>query len=293
MPFLIAFGLALVLTPLAARIAPVFGLVDRPDPVAPGPVGAPLKLHARPVPVLGGAALAAAALFAPSVLGRGPGLSLVAAVGVALGAGVADDVRPLPPWVRVQLQIIAGTLLAAGGFRFGPEGAVGVVGVLLLVLACANAVNLVDGQDGLAGGLGAIAAMALALMAQGDARAVGLAVAGALSAFLLWNRPPARIFLGNGGAYALGVLLAALVAAVATADGVRGVLGAGLCLAVFAFELLSTVARRIASGASLAEGDRRHVYDLLAARLGSRTRSTVVFWITGALCAGTALLIAP
>lgn len=292
MSFLLAFGLGLLLTPLAARIAPVIGLVDRPDALEDGSVGTALKVHVRPVPVLGGASLVVAALFAPSVLGQGPGLSVIAAVAVALGAGVADDVQPLPPWVRVQFQIVAGMLLAAGGFRFGPEGTAGVVGLLLLVLACTNAVNLLDGQDGLVGGLGAIAAVALALLVEGDARVLGLAVAGALTGFLVWNRPPARIFLGNGGAYALGVLLAALVAAVTMANGVRGVLGAGLCLGVFASELVTTVVRRLASGASLAEGDRRHSYDLLAARLGSRTGSTVAFWIVGALCAGVALLIA-
>jgi UDP-GlcNAc:undecaprenyl-phosphate GlcNAc-1-phosphate transferase len=219
-------------------------------------------------------------------------VSAIAAVAVALGAGVADDVHPLPPWVRVQFQIAAGLLLGAGGFRFGPEGVVGVIGIVLLVLACTNAVNLLDGQDGLVGGLGAIAALGLGWLAEGDARALGLAVAGALTGFVVWNRPPARIFLGNGGAYALGVLLAVLVAAVTMSDGVRGVLGAGLCLGVFASELVTTVVRRLASGASLAEGDRRHSYDLLSARLGSRTGSTVAFWMVGALCAGVALMIA-
>ena len=121
---------------------------------------------------------------------------------------------------------------------------------------------------------------------------LGLALAGALAGFLLWNRPPASIFLGNGGAYAVGLLLATMTAAIATAGGWRGLAAAGVCLGVFAFELTFTVVRRLRSRTRLTEGDREHTYDILAMRLGSRPRSTAVLLGAGAACAGAAVLAA-
>jgi UDP-N-acetylmuramyl pentapeptide phosphotransferase/UDP-N-acetylglucosamine-1-phosphate transferase len=160
--------------------------------------------------------------------------------------------------------------------------------VVLLLLLMANAVNLIDGQDGLAGGLGAIASVGLAavIAANGADPALALVVAGALVGFLAWNLPPARVFLGNGGAYGLGALLTVLAAQATLSHGWHGLLAAALCLGVFAFELTFTVVRRLLSSQRLAAGDRRHSYDLLGRSRGNRDRSTLALWTLGAVCAG-------
>jgi len=170
----------------------------------------------------------------------------------------------------------------------------GLIGIVALVLASANAVNLVDGQDGLAGGLAAIAAVTFAILLGkngGLGGTLGFALAGSLVGFLLWNRPPAHIFLGNGGAYGVGASLAALAAENVLRAGWRGLLAAGACLGVFACELVFTAARRLRSGKPLAIGDRDHTYDLLAAGLKSRTRSTVLFWGLGGLTGAIAVAV--
>jgi UDP-GlcNAc:undecaprenyl-phosphate GlcNAc-1-phosphate transferase len=271
MPFLIAFGVSLVLAPLAGRVAGWLGLVDRP--------GDDLKIHVREVPTLGGVAVVAgvaAATLAPGV--SWPEGGVVAAVVIAMIVGTVDDVRPLPPIVRVGGLGVAGVALVMGtGFAdLGP--AVGI-GIVLLVLACANAVNILDGQDGLAAGVAAVAALGLAAclwLGVGMVGLVPLALGGALVGFVVWNRPPARIYLGDGGAYAVGVLLALPAAVLAVAEGWRGLLAAGACLAVPAFEVVFTVARRAAARESLSAGDRSHSYDLVSARWG-RGRSTAAF----------------
>lgn len=270
----IAFALAAITTPIVASFAARLGLVDRPGP---------LKIHERSIPVAGGPVVAVAVLVAITATGHGEPW-IAAAVGLGLGAGSIDDVRPLPVWARLVVQAGAGGLLVAGGLRLEPLGALGGAGLVLATVACCNAVNMIDGQDGLASGLGAIAALSLAgvLASAGFAGALPLAVAGALLGFLLWNRPPARAFLGDSGAYVVGVLLAAS-AGQASMAGWHGVLAAGACLGVFAYELVSTVARRTISRASAALGDRAHSYDRLAARLGSRTGSTLVMWTLGAI----------
>jgi UDP-GlcNAc:undecaprenyl-phosphate/decaprenyl-phosphate GlcNAc-1-phosphate transferase len=226
----------------------------------------------------------AATLLGAALTGHGDPW-VAAAVCLALAGGLADDVRPLPPWVRLAVQSGAGALLVLGGLRLTPLGVAGGLALIFTTVVCCNAVNMVDGQDGLASGLGAFAAVGLAgvLVVDGAAAPLPLAAAGALVGFLVWNRPPARVFLGDAGAYALGVLLAASVAQTA-ATGWPALLAAGVCLGVFAYELVSTVVRRLTSATPAALGDREHSYDRFAERLGSRVGSSLVMWLLGALC---------
>jgi UDP-N-acetylmuramyl pentapeptide phosphotransferase/UDP-N-acetylglucosamine-1-phosphate transferase len=285
MPFLVSLGLALALVPAAVWAGRATGLVDRPSDPS-------LAIHARPVPLLGGVAVIGAALTSAALTGDGLPWSVTAATLVALATGLADDVRPLPPLVRLAIHAGAGAILAIDGLDVEPLGALGGVGVVLLVVACANAVNMIDGQNGLAGGLTAASAAGLALVhpAGSPARAIGFAFAAAAVAFLIWN-VPGRIFLGNNGAYAAGALLAALAAS-ATFQGWTGLLAAAACLGVFLFETLFTVGRRIVTGAGLMTGDRQHSYDIAARVTGSRLRSTFVFWVAGVAWAALGYAIA-
>ena len=282
MSFIIAIGFALVLTGIARRVAIATGLVDRP---APGP----LKVHAVPVPVLGGAGVMLSVLLTYVVYLHELPVAVTAAVALAVITGLVDDARPLHPVIRLFGLTGSGLLLVAGGLGLQPLGPLAGAGLVVLVLLLSNAVNLIDGQDGLASGLGAIACAGMAAVAAatgGSPPLVAIALAGSLVGFLAWNLSPARIFLGNSGAYGLGVLLA-LLAARLTSDGWHGLIAAGLCLGVFAFELTFTVVRRLASAQGLATGDRRHTYDLLARNTGSRDRATLLMWTLGAVASGS------
>jgi UDP-GlcNAc:undecaprenyl-phosphate/decaprenyl-phosphate GlcNAc-1-phosphate transferase len=298
MPFFIAIALGLVLTWAARRLGLATGLVDRPAADAGAATQDQLKIHAVPIPVLGGLGVMAASLATLLVVGHELPALVIAGVVVATGIGLVDDARPLPASVRMLVLAVAGVLLAVG-LPLDPVGSLsraGMVvllaraGVVVLLLLLANAVNLIDGQDGLAGGLGAIASAGLAavIAANGNSEAPVLAVvlAGALVGFLAWNLPPARVFLGNGGAYGLGSLLTVLAAQATILHGYHGLLAAGLCLGVFAFELAFTVVRRLVSSQRLATGDRRHSYDLLGRSRGNRDRSTLALWTLGAVSAG-------
>lgn len=295
MPFLIAFVAGLAATPAAAWLGRRIGFLDNPARADAPAQGGPLKIHRDPVPLLGGAAVMAAALVAVALDGGGLGPATVAGILLALAVGIVDDVRHLGTGPRVVMQLAAGACLVPDVLDRSGGGALLALVVVLLVFVCANAVNLVDGQDGLAGGLAAIAALGLVVVGETSGSAVattpGLALGGALVAFLIWNRSPARIFLGDGGAYAVGTMLVA-VATAAAADGeIEVLVGAAACLGLFVFEFVFTIVRRIGSG-DLTRGDRLHSYDLISDRVGSRTTVTMRFWAVGVLLAATGVALA-
>jgi UDP-GlcNAc:undecaprenyl-phosphate/decaprenyl-phosphate GlcNAc-1-phosphate transferase len=244
---------AVVATPIAMVVARRTGVVDHP---------AALKPQQTPVPYLGGVAVFLAAVVGGSV-GRP---LLLLPLGLVLVLGVADDAVHLPPLPRLAGQAAIGGIVAAIVPTHLP-GPLGPVLVTLVTVLLINGVNMIDGLDTLAGGLVAVAAVAFAVLLRTGGRDLALSLACALAGFLLYNRPPARIYLGDGGAYLLGTALAVLLAS-AWAPGVRPATGTAalILVAVPAGEVLFSVIRRLRSQASVVLGDRGHPYDRLVSR---------------------------
>lgn len=275
----VGLGSTLILTPSMIRLAHRFDLVDRPD--------SELKVHNQPVPTIGGSALGLSALTAVAITGQLSPLPAFAAI-LAVLVGLIDDIRPLKLWPKLAGQSGIAILIVASAHL----GAVGSTVLFVASVAALNAVNLMDGQDGLATGLAieATAGLTLVAIALDASRApFDLALIGGLAAFLVWNKPRARIFLGDSGAYLIAVVLLLGEIPLLSTHSFRAVVTGALCLTPFAFELLFTIARRLATGAELATGDRMHSYDLLAQRLGSRPKSTIAFWLVGAGCLAAAV----
>jgi UDP-GlcNAc:undecaprenyl-phosphate GlcNAc-1-phosphate transferase len=248
----VAFVSALVTTPLAAWVARRAGIVDRPGP---------LKVHREAVPYLGGVAVLAA-MAAPLAVERP---ALLAPAALALALGVADDVRDLPPRLRLAGQVVVGVVAGLVLPAPGPA-ALGVALTAVAVVALMNAINLLDGLDGLAAGVALVAAIGFAV-ASADARGPALVLAGALAGFLVFNRPPARIYLGDGGAYLLGTMLA-LCAVLLVDDGETWAvwLAAPLMVAVPVADTVVAIVRRARAHHPLFGGDRSHLYDQLVDR---------------------------
>ena len=209
-----AFFAALALTPLTRRLARATGYVDHPDP---------RKAHAHATPLLGGVAIAAALVLAPllaALIGpstiAAPSLGLVAGALIAFAMGLIDDRRPLGPRGKLIGQLAAGACLVWWGtgvpaLRENPLlGALAVVGIAALL----NAINFLDNMDGILGALIPVTAGGFVALALVHGAPVHLAFAwgliGACAGFLVYNAPPARIFLGDAGSHLLGYALAAL-----------------------------------------------------------------------------------
>ncbi len=247
------------LTPIARSIALRLDIVDRPGE---------LKPQRAPVAYLGGLAVFVAALIGPLLAGRPLVLLPMAA---ALALGLADDLRPLAVPLRIGVEI---TIAGAAALTV-PGPGLARVATAVLVLGLLNAVNLLDGQDGLAAGVGAV--MGIGFAAQGGAAIpVGLALAGALLGFLLLNRPPARIYLGDAGAYLVGTTLALLPALSHGAPSRWSMWWAvPLLFAVPIADTAIAIVRRRRAHRPLLSGDRSHVYDQLVDRGMSIGRSTL------------------
>ncbi|MFM7270474.1 MAG: glycosyltransferase family 4 protein [Actinomycetes bacterium] len=255
---LIALLVTTALTPVAIRIARRAGIVDRP--------GA-LKVQEVPVAYLGGVAVLAGLLA--GLLGRvGTGPLLVPLV-LATLLGLADDLLDLDARLRLACEVAIG-VVAAFLVPAGP-GVLGHVVTAAAVVGLLNAVNLLDGLDGLAGGVGAVAALGFALVGPGP-RPLALALAGALAGFLVFNRPPARIYLGDAGAYLVGTALALLCATSLDATPSAATwAGLPLLVAIPVTDTAVAIVRRRLAGRPLFAGDRSHLYDQLVDRGASRT----------------------
>ncbi len=273
------------------------------------PGGDALKVHARPVPRVGGLAMAVAwagVTAAGAWRDRGVAAAFLAAL-PALGVaalGARDDRAHLPRGLRLAVEaalgILAGVLAvslgvlpAAPGLGTGVPGLAGAAALLAcFAVVSVNAMNLQDGRDGLAGTVtvvgGAVAAGVAALRGRPDLAAVAAGTVGLAVGFLPWNLPPARVFMGDAGAYLLGFLRAVPAVGLALHDGTpRGLAGGILLLGLPAVEAATTAARRAARGAPLFPGDRDHLYDRMA-RAGAGPRG-VIAW-TGILEAAVTAL---
>ncbi|HEU5425350.1 MAG TPA: MraY family glycosyltransferase [Actinocrinis sp.] len=203
---------ALLSEPLR-RLALRSGLVDCPGV---------RKAHQRPTPYLGGVAIAVATLLPtfPLLRATESGLPVMAAAAVAVCVlGLADDVRPLSPLLRLAAEAGAASLVVSAGARlplFGNalDGAISVLFIVLLT----NAFNLLDNMDGVAAAVGAGTSASLAagaaLAGRGDLAVLLSALSAGCAGFLFHNWAPARIFMGDAGSLFIGFVLATATLAV-------------------------------------------------------------------------------
>ena len=256
---------------LAVRFGPRWGFVDAPD--------GSLKTHQAAAVPLGGVGLFVGLHAGLIVGGRFDPLLAIGTLLVLL-IGLVDDRRGLSPLLRLSAAAVAGVVLAIGE-RTWLWGLV----LIVLVVVCVNAVNLIDGLDALAGSTTAVTFLGLAWLALHRELSVWvlpLMAAAALAGFLIWNRPPARVFLGDNGAYLTGAVLAYATLTVAR-DHWEALVGVALVGAPL-FDLAVTVLRRFRAGMALFAGDRDHVYDRLHQRAGwSVGRVSAVFAVAQAI----------
>jgi UDP-GlcNAc:undecaprenyl-phosphate GlcNAc-1-phosphate transferase len=300
--FVAAMAIAALLTPLAARLARRIGAVDLPSPRG---------LSQRITPRLGGLAILAGVLVAawiwmPStiILARGFGARVhtydtVQTSSVILGAvvialvGALDDVRSLPPVVKLAGQVGAAVIAVNGGAVVS-DVTVPFIGSLALpqdgawltviwLVTLMNIVNFSDGIDGLAAGVCAIDGIAFAVIAfdlQGPRSAAAVLAAltaGAALGFLVHNFYPAKVFMGDSGSNLLGYLLGvvAVLGSLKTTATVA-LLVPLLILAVPFLDTSFVIAKRLKYGRAPWSADSNHFHHRMS-RIGFSPRKTVTY----------------
>src|SRR5918911_168635 len=300
--FLSAAALVLVLTPLVARLAPAIGGVDDKS-------DRPRVHGGTPIPRIGGLAIVIGIAVPLAVFVRPEGRYLGILLGTLMvaGIGLVDDIRGINPSVKM-LGIVVAALIPVAGFGMTwhhitlpllGDHDVGWASYPLTVFwiaLLANLINLIDGMDSLAAGIVAIAAGSFALLAASfgrtDAAVLAAIVCGATLGFLRHNYHPAKIFMGDTGALALGFLLASLsVEGVLKTAATIALVGPLLVLAVPILDTSFVVLKRLKYGRRPWAPDHNHFYHRFM-RIGfSQRRTAAYLHVWAALLVAYAVLL--
>jgi UDP-GlcNAc:undecaprenyl-phosphate GlcNAc-1-phosphate transferase len=275
---LAAFFVAVFVTWLVRRFARTRGIVNHPNPIVPQ--------HRQPVAYLGGIAVALTIAIVVSIARP---LSEVASVPARIAVpailflfiGTWDDLRPLSPFRKLLFQCVASTVAVAMGLLWRISGipALDAVASFLWFLVVVNAFNVTDVCDGLVAGLAVIAL--LFVVSRGSEIALPWITTGALLGFLVFNRPPASIFLGDGGSLLLGFLVAASLVSnpLASARADWKLVAAGFfAVGVFLFEVALLVYARVRKGLPWWRGSPDHFSLRLQACGLTRWQTDVLAW---------------
>jgi len=297
--FLLSAVLTILFTPPARRLALRLGAIDRPSK---------RKIHKKIISRFGGLSLFLSfvvSMAAGLILARQFGVNIsekdvTTLFGVIFGGGVIvllglfDDLKGMPPAVKLAGQIVASGVAVYFGaqiiFVSTPFsklmmlGAVAPLVTIIWMVAITNAMNLIDGLDGLAAGIAVISGIALFIVAirtgQTDSALLLAALTGASMGFLRYNFFPATIFLGDSGSLFLGFMLASA--------SVVGVLKSTLLIALIVpiavlgipiYDTAAAIIRRAVSGRPIFEADKKHIHHrLLKAGFNQREVVMIIYF---------------
>jgi len=305
------------------RLSLRLGAVVRPDE---------RRVHERPTPTLGGVSMLLGVLVGMAVAwamgsfdavfeGSTEPLGLVLAAVLIAGVGIIDDLRDVSAPAKLAGMVVAASVLVISGisilvFRV-PFAGVFVLSTdwsyllsVLWVVGMANAINLIDGLDGLAGGIVAIAAGTFflyahqlggeGLLAVGNiGPLIAIVVLGACIGFLPHNIHPAKIFMGDGGALLLGLLMAASTMVVGGRTD-RSFSGSSffffaplfiplVILGVPVIDTLFAIIRRARHRSGISTADKGHLHHRLMDLGHGHRRSVFILWTWTALLSGFVL----
>jgi UDP-GlcNAc:undecaprenyl-phosphate GlcNAc-1-phosphate transferase len=275
------------------------------------------KVHNGKIPRLGGIGIALAFLFTSTIL-----LVLQAPLYDAFNdqfevwpillsgsmmflLGLMDDLFDLRAMYKLLVQIFAALILIVFGFRFKviivPWGdGLFHLGLLsypltfLWIIGITNAVNLIDGLDGLAGGISLISAITFGVFfwARGLllSAEICMAIAGAVGGFLIFNLPPAKVFMGDSGSLFLGFSLAMLPLLGQNETGAEiGLISAATTLSIPILDTLMAMYRRKRAGKPFFSADKNHFHHVLLDRIKATPKVISIIYGINILLALVAL----
>lgn len=240
--------------------------------------------------------------------------AVLAGGSLVIGLGVYDDLIGTNAPQKFAVQFAAAFILVAFGFHFdvislaGREfdlGILGVVASIVWIVGVMNAMNFIDGMDSLATVVSLTIAAAFSVIAilREDlfSLVIMTALTGSLIGFYPWNKPPAKIFMGDTGALFIGLLLAAGSIARPSKSPTALIIGGPmLALALPVIDTLIVMKQRFGGNeqklgerlAQVFQADRRHIHHILVAKYGSDGKAILGIWSITLLFAAAAVMTA-
>lgn len=284
--FIVSLSASVFIAPMVGKLCRLLNIVDKPD--------GHRKLHSEAVPLTGGptivfsliAALGVTILFFPDALKETRGdfsflVSLSCAAAVIVLVGLLDDRFGLRGRQKLLGQFAAALIMLPSGIQIRSVeilgypiefGDLSIVVTVFWILGAINSLNLIDGVDGLASTTGivlslSIAAVTFIMGGRPDGLLISLGLAGALFGFLVYNFPPARMFLGDSGSMLIGLILGtvALKCSVKQYAAVALIMPTAIW-AIPIFDSAMAIVRRRLTGRSIYATDRGHLHHCLVRR---------------------------
>lgn len=302
--FAVAFLAVSLLTPVMRLVALKYGVVDSPN--------ASHKTHMRPVPYLGGVAIvigillvAYGAIFYREYTSENFWLATTVLAPAVLMSiiGLIDDIKNLSPWPRFLAQnlvaIASAAILISTKTVGSPTGStlLDILITVFWIVGITNSINFLDNIDGGASGVVAISSFFLFLIAYEGGQLLissfALALTGVTMGFLIWNRPPARIYMGDAGSLFLGLLIASLTVRLEP-NPINQFASFAIPLLIMAVPILDTsvaVISRIMRGVSPFQGGRDHLSHRLMKRGLSKRQAVTTIWCISIFFGSLAWLI--
>ncbi len=302
--FAAAFGIALALTPMMRPLAFKLGAVD---------TGAGRRVHTGKIPRLGGAGIFLAFILPVAFsLTRGEWddfhyrlTGILIASAIVFCIGLYDDLKGATIRNKLLAEVLAASLIYYWGIRINfisnPfNGAISLgwmsyPATVLWIVVVTNAVNLVDGLDGLAAGTGIMISLTMVTLPGSEAHAqlAYVILAGSLAGFLVYNFPPASIFMGDSGSLFLGFFLGGLsILSSRKATAIATIMVPIIAFSLPLMDMLYAVIRRYYRGLPLGEADREHIHHkLLDKGLSKRKVLFVLYFFNTGVMAAVLVLI--
>ena len=223
---------------------------------------------------------------------------------LALGAmGLYDDLKSLPAWPRLIAQTFVGTALSIFIINTGTQGTafasptINTAITIFWIVGICNSINFFDNLDGAASGTAAIAALGIFVIAfdrgQELVSALSIVTAGATIGFLMWNKSPAKIYMGDAGALFLGVIISVLTIRLnpAITPTWKSLTIPVILLAVPLLDTTTAVISRLSRKLSPLTGGKDHLSHRLVRSGLTRRQAALALWSASGICALTAITI--
>ncbi len=287
---IVTFLASVILVPVAKKIANHVGAIDIPNE---------RKVHTKPMPRLGGLAIYGAFLTGYIFYGELSTQMISILIGsfIILLVGIFDDIKPIKARYKFLVQVIAALIVVIYGKMYFEEVTflwiqlrfnriISYILSTFFIVAISNAINLIDGLDGLAGGVSTIYFLTISIIAYilhktgGLDIILSLIMLGASLGFLIWNFPPAKIFMGDSGSLFLGFMISVTALMAYKVATLTTLVIPITTLAIPIFDTILAIFRRLLKHESIGTPDKEHFHhQLLKLKFSPRVSILIIYGI--------------